>query len=159
MPELYQTVTDEVILDAVTILRQSGHGALATLDPETGHPQCTRIVLGTLGSAQPVMLASALTAHFKALVMDPRCSLLVGEVSKGDPLINPRLTLHCTAARVGEGDASLADMREIWLDQNPKSKIYIDLPDFAFFRLVVTKATYIAGFGQAFQLPAELFSA
>lgn len=159
MPDLYQPVTDEVKLDAITILRQSDYGALATLDPETGHPQCTRVVIGTFGSAQPVILVSALTAHTKAIIKDPRCSLLLGEVQKGDPLINPRLTLNCSAARVMPDDLELQAIRERWLDQHPKSKIYIDLPDFAFFRLNVTEATYIAGFGQAFKLPDDLFSA
>ncbi|PKP67608.1 MAG: pyridoxamine 5'-phosphate oxidase, partial [Alphaproteobacteria bacterium HGW-Alphaproteobacteria-5] len=98
--------------------------------------------------------ASGLSAHTRALAQDPRCSLLIGEPGKGDPLAHPRLSLVASAARVEKAGETHARLRRRYLARHPKSEIYLDLPDFAFYRLDCERAFLNGGFGKAFDLAA-----
>ena len=74
------------------LLNDSRHGALGVLDPESGGPFVSRVATAWEGRAA-LILVSALSHHSRALMADPRCSLLVGEPGpKGDPLTHPRLS-------------------------------------------------------------------
>lgn len=132
--------------------------AIGTLDPETGHPHVTRIAIGTTNKGAPVTLISSLSAHTRALQADSRCSLLLGEPGdKGDPLTHPRLTLQAVAHFIRRETPEHDACRTHWLDQHPKSKLYIDFGDFAFARFDVTAGHLNGGFGKAFTLtPADL---
>src|SRR3546814_1707590 len=72
------------------LLRTARHGALATLDPATGDPLATRTGLAADMDGAAVFLTSTLSAHTQALLADPRCSILLGEPGKGDPLAQDR---------------------------------------------------------------------
>ena len=136
-------------------IRTARFGALACLDPETGHPMASRVALATDLAGNPVILLSQLSGHFAALEGDARASLLVGEPGRGDPLAHPRITLTCQAARL-EGDDRLA-ARDRYLRRNPKAALYADFGDFAFWCLTLTGASLNGGFGKAFVLtPAGL---
>jgi putative heme iron utilization protein len=53
--------------------------------------------------------------------------------------------------------AEAEPLRDAWLARHPKAKVYIDLPDFAFVRLVPRSALLNGGFARAFRLtPADL---
>ena len=82
-----------------TLLRVSRFGALATVDPDDGAPFATRVATATDLDGAPLILVSGLSAHTRGLEADPRCSLLIGEPGKGDPLAHPRLTVKATAQR------------------------------------------------------------
>ena len=148
-PQRYQPPTDEAARHALALLGKARYGALASLRPD-GHPLATRVVF-VLDGATPVILVSGLSPHAEALARDPRCSLLVGEVPRGDPLAQPRLTLICTTRPLERTEA----LRARFLAGHPKAKLYIDLADFMFLALDVESATYIEGFGRAFQLTGE----
>ena len=68
---------------------------------ETGAPLASRVGVATDIDGAPLILVSMLSAHTPAILADPRCSLLVGEPGKGDPLAHPRLTLICRAVAAG----------------------------------------------------------
>lgn len=51
--------------------------------------------------------------------------------------------------------SSSAELRGMWLKRNPKAQIYVDLPDFSFWRLEPRSAVLIAGFGAAFTLKPD----
>ncbi len=142
--------TPEVIAEAWAIIAGATHAALATLEPGSGDPIASRVGLATLDDGTPLMIASALTAHSKALRADPRCSLLVGEPGKGDPLAHPRITLKCRAQILEPASAAVLEARARYLAHNPKAGLYIDLPDFRFFRLDMVSASFNGGFGRAF---------
>ncbi len=75
---------------------------------------------------------------------------------KGDPLTHPRLTLLGHAEFLERTDHS--EMRESWLRDHPKARLYVDFADFGFVRFQVTKGYLNGGFGAAFVLsPADLF--
>ncbi|MGF1594170.1 MAG: HugZ family protein [Kiloniellaceae bacterium] len=135
------------------LLRRARHGALATLDPETGEPLATRTGLASDMNGAPVFLTSTLSAHTRALLADPRCSLLLGEPGKGDPLAHPRLTVVGRAERVGEGDTR-ERLKRRYLARHPKAELYVDFPDFSFWRLAVQRGNLNGGFGRAYAMTA-----
>jgi putative heme iron utilization protein len=142
----------EAIRLAKTLTRSARFGALAALEPETGAPLASRVGVATDSDGTPLILVSQLSAHTKAIIADPRCSLLLGEPGKGDPLAHPRITLVCRAVKLERG--SLARARAEWryLNRNPKAKLYVGLGDFSFFRLEVERASLNGGFGKAYLL-------
>jgi putative heme iron utilization protein len=145
-------VDDSARVEAKRLVRTARYAALATLTPE-GAPMATRVALATLIDGAPTFLTSDLSAHTAALGRDPRCSLLVGEPGKGDPLAHPRLTLFGRAerlAREADGDA-----RRRFLARHPKAALYADFGDFAFWRVAVEGAEYNGGFGKAYVLESE----
>lgn len=147
----------EAIRLAKTLIRSARHGALAVLEPGTGAPLASRVATATDMDGAPLILISGLSAHTGALIADPRCSLLLGEPGKGDPLAHPRITLACEATQLERGGAEEARARRRYLNRHPKAKLYVDLGDFAFFRLDMLRASLNGGFGRAYLLDrAEL---
>ena len=144
--------TPEAIRLAKTLMRTSRYGALAVLDSSTGRPLASRVAVATDVDGTPIILVSGLAAHTPGLIAHPACSLLLGEVGKGDPLAHPRITLHCIALKVERNSADYAHTRRRYLNHNPKGSLYVNLGDFVFFRLAVESASLNGGFGKAFNL-------
>jgi len=76
--DLLQTVDDKARALARRLLGESRFGALAVLEPGTGHPLASRTAVAPDVDGAPLMLMSGLAAHTAALAADPRCSLLLG---------------------------------------------------------------------------------
>src|SRR5262245_36792691 len=91
--DVLRPTDEEAIRLGKTLVATARHGAIAVLDPETGAPLASRVGVATDADGAPIILVSMLAAHTRALIADPRCSLLVGEIGKGDPLAHPRITL------------------------------------------------------------------
>ncbi|ARC88174.1 HugZ family protein [Rhodovulum sp. MB263] len=126
--------------------------ALAVL--RDGAPFVTRIALTQGPDGLPVTLVSDLAPHTTALRACPDCSLLLGEPGpKGNPLTHPRLTLQARAVFV-TCPADRAALRETYLRQQPKARLYVDFTDFHFVRLMPQSGHLNGGFGQAFRLDA-----
>jgi len=135
------------------LLRAARHGALATLDRDSGDPLASRTGLATDIDGAPVFLTSTLSAHTQALLADPRCSLLIGEPGKGDPLAHPRITVTGRAERIPEGEVR-DRLRRRYLARHPKAALYADFPDFSFWRLQIARASLNGGFGRAYAMSA-----
>lgn len=140
------------------LIDEARTGALAVLHPDTSAPFVSRIAVGTDAAGTPVTLISALALHTRALRADPRAALLLGEPGlKGDPLTHPRLTLTVTARFLDPAAPERESLRARWLADHPKSKLYVDFPDFSFVRLDVAGAAFNGGFGKAYELtPSDL---
>jgi putative heme iron utilization protein len=134
------------------LLRSARYAAIAVLDPQTGFPFASRVLLGTDIDGVPVILVSGLSAHTRALDADARASLLTGEPGKGDPLAYARLTTQCRAEAVERDSPVHARIRTRFLSRHAKAKLYIDFPDFRFFRLIPENASLNGGFGRAYLL-------
>jgi len=143
------------IRQARTLVRTARFGALAVLESETGTPLASRVGVATDLDGTPLILVSMLSAHTRALLADPRCSLLVGEPGKGDALAYPRITLVCRAAGLERGTAEHARAERRYLNRNPKAKLYVGLGDFSFFRLELQRASLNGGFGKAYLFKRE----
>ena len=152
MPEqnVLREVDDDARRLAGSLLRCERYAALGALEPGTGVPLVSRVAVATSVDGSPIFLISQLSAHFGALEADPRCSLLLGTPGKGDPLAHPRMTLVGRAVKT-EGEER-ARLRARFLARHPKSALYADFGDFAFWRVEMERASLNGGFGKAFEL-------
>ncbi len=141
---------------AKDLLNAARTAALAFARAEDGAPFISRIGLGLAPDGTPLSLISELAIHTLALRQNPRAALLVGEPGpRGDPLNSPRLSLSVDAAFVPADAPERRMLRDQWLAQHPKSKLYIDFADFSFVRFRILDAALNGGFGRAARLSAE----
>lgn len=156
--QLLRPTDDEARELACTLLRGARYMSLGVLDPATGFPSVSRALTAIDLDGVPVVLVSALSGHTKGLKDDSRCSLLAGEPGKGDPLAHARMTVFCEAEPVSKDSAAHQRIRARFLRRHAKAQLYVDFPDFRFFRLVPVQASLNGGFGRAFALVgADLF--
>ena len=151
-PDVLRPTDDEARRLARMLVRASPFASLAVIEPGTGHPSSSRVLLATDIDCCPVILVSALAMHAGALKADPRASLLCGEPGKGDPLAWPRITVACRAETIDRDSEAGMLVRQRFLRRHPKSRLYIDFGDFSFFRLVPLRASLNGGFGRAFAI-------
>ncbi|MFY8100563.1 MAG: HugZ family protein, partial [Allorhizobium sp.] len=123
---------------------------MATLDRETGHPFASLVSVATDFDGSPLLLMSTLSAHTQNIEADPRVSLLLSQGGKGDPLAHPRLTVIGRCARDPSPVA-----RHRFLKRHPKSALYADFGDFAFYRITIESGHLNGGFARAARLSAD----
>lgn len=150
--DVLRETDDEAVALARRLVRSARYGALATLEPGDGAPHASRVAVATDGDGAPVILISQLSAHRAALDADQRCSLLLGEPGKGDPLAHPRISVACRARQIPRDGQEGTRIRRRYLARHPKAALYADFADFAFFRLEPLKAGLNGGFGRAYAL-------
>jgi putative heme iron utilization protein len=144
---------------AKTLLRATRSGTLCTLDRNTGYPFASLVNVGTEPDGSPLILVSGLATHTANLEVDGRASLLLAETGKGDALAHPRLTVLGTFAPVDRDSSEHTRARRRFLARHPKSELYADFPDFAFWRMSVVSAHFNGGFARAADLkPADVLT-
>ncbi|WP_431300937.1 HugZ family protein [Tabrizicola sp. BL-A-41-H6] len=137
-------------------LLQATHAALAYTDVQTDTPGISRIAFGLGPDGAMLTLISALAPHHAGLSAHPACALMLGEPSgKGDPLTHPRLMIRATARFIAPVAPDRPAIRDHWLGQHPKAKLYIDFADFAFVRFQPVSALLNAGFARAYRLTSD----
>ncbi|MFC4170777.1 HugZ family protein [Microvirga sp. GCM10011540] len=134
------------------LMRTARSGALATNDAAGGVPFASLVAVATDVDGSPLILTSQLSAHTKLLEADARCSLLLSSSGKGDPLAHPRVTLLAEARRVERSSPEGERIRRRYLAHQPKASLYVDFPDFAFWRLDIASASLNGGFGRAYRM-------
>lgn len=136
------------------LLRATRAGTLATNDPASGFPLATLVNVATDTDGTPLLLLSGLSLHTRNLAADGRAALLLSAIGKGDPLAHPRLTLVGTCQRTETPAA-----RRRFLAKHPKAKLYVDLPDFTFWRMSIAAVHLNGGFARAAALgPADVLT-
>jgi putative heme iron utilization protein len=133
------------------LLRGVRAGALATLTGD-GTPFATLVNVATDFDGAPVLLMSGLAAHTKNLAADPRASILLAEGGKGDPLAHPRLTVTGRVRRI-DAVEERTRLKLRFLARHPKSALYADFGDFAFYRLEIASVHLNGGFARAADFP------
>ena len=149
-----QSANDSARETARLLLQEARFGTLATIQ-DNGYPFASLITFALDGARTPFLLVSRLSHHTKHLLADPRCSLLVGEPGKGDPLAHARITLQCSASIVDRTSDENLSLRDLFLARHPKAALYIDFPDFLYIRLTIEEASLNGGFGKAFRLSCD----
>jgi putative heme iron utilization protein len=92
---------------------------------------------------RPVFFISSMAMHTHNLRADPRASLLITQPDvSGDPLGAARLTLLGDAT-----EAPAAQVSELYLSRYENAKYWQEYSDFAYYRLQVSGAYFIGGFG------------
>jgi putative heme iron utilization protein len=95
-------------------------------------------------SGDPLYLLSELAEHTRNLRADPRASLLVQDsLASADPQAGARVTLLGTA-EPHDSETS----RKSYVSRHPQAAEYLSLGDFKVWRLNVTEARYVGGFGE-----------
>ncbi|HRO14198.1 MAG TPA: pyridoxamine 5'-phosphate oxidase family protein [Paracoccus sp. (in: a-proteobacteria)] len=151
-PLPHRPADDAARAEARRILAQARHATLAVLD-EGGWPMQSRIALQADAAGQPLALLSGLALHTRRLAADPRAALLIAPLSgRGSPMAQPRLSLQVRAQMAEPGES--AGLRALWRMRDPKSAVYLDLPDFRFWRMHPRSGLLNAGFGRAWLLDA-----
>lgn len=131
--------------EAKQFLRTTQRGILSTISTKfNGYPfgSVTPFILDHSGS--PVILISTLAEHTKNIIEQPKVSLIVFN-GEEDLQANARLTLLGEAIKVDKDDAVL---KARYLRYHPQAEGYFDMHDFQFYRIQITQARYIAGFGK-----------
>ena len=149
---ILQPVDDKARALARRLVRTARFGALAVLEPGSGHPHASRVAVAPDIDGVPAMLLSSLSPHTTALDADPRCTLLLGEPGRGDPLAHPRISVIGLAQRLLRDSEADARVRGRFLARHPKAGLYAGFGDFGFFRLEPQRAVLVGGFGRAFEL-------
>ena len=142
---------------AKSLLRRSRQGALATLMAGSGDPYCSLVNLASHPDGSPILLISRLAQHTRNLLADSRVSLMLDERAAGDPLEGARIMLAGRAVEAAPEQAEI--LRRRYLNAHPSAEAFVEFKDFSFFRIVLSGAHLVAGFGRIIDLkPAQLLT-
>lgn len=145
----------EAIALTGSLISKATHGALAANDPNSAFPHISRIQLSVGKDGSLITLISSLSAHTKCITADPKCTILIGEPGKGDPLAHPRISIQVIAEPVERTSDEYPKIRSAHLAHYPKAQLYVDFGDFSFFKLVPQRAALNGGFGKAYELTKD----
>ncbi len=137
-------------LAAKKLLREGRSGALATLMPKSGDPYCSLVNVATEASGAPLLLLSTLALHTKNILADQRISLMLDERKDGDPLEGARLMLMGTCSKNGDSSA-----RASYLRRHTEAEMFANFGDFSFYRMEISRAHLVAGFGRIVDLAPQ----
>jgi hypothetical protein len=149
MPEAIDRAVRE-LLEAQRI------ASLGTL--HDGEPYVSMVPFALLaGAPEFIVHVSALAAHTKDMLAEPKVSLLV--IAPHDANVSPqataRLTIQGDAMRIDESDARHATAKRAYMDRFPQSAQTFELPDFSIFGIRPRALRFVGGFAQAKSLTPE----
>jgi heme iron utilization protein len=131
---------------ARTIVTAGHTAALSTVAVDSGGVPFGSLVAHAVdGLGRPLLCLSDLAEHSRNLTADPRASVLVTESGDGDPLALGRVTL------LGEVSVLAGDERSTALATYQAAHpdaFYVEFSDFRIYRLEVTSARFVGGFGR-----------
>ena len=136
---------------ARNLLRAADHGTLATLRGD-GTPFASLAAIATDGRGEPLLLLSELAEHTRNIQIDPRVSLMVEEVRHRP---NPQTKARVTVVGRLEQTSVDRDGRR-YLTRHPSASLYAGFGDFSFWRLTMSSAHFVAGFGRAVELGRDM---
>ncbi|HZF36650.1 MAG TPA: pyridoxamine 5'-phosphate oxidase family protein [Candidatus Angelobacter sp.] len=132
------------------LLRATDRAALATSlagrEPVGAEawPYASLVLLACDHDAAPLLLMSDLAEHSKNIAADPRAALLIdGTAGRTDPLTGPRVTVLGTVEKTEE-----PRLKARFVARHPSAALYADFADFHLYRVTVTRAHFVAGFGR-----------
>lgn len=132
------------------LMREARSAALATLMPGSGDPYCSLVNVASAFDGAPLLLISKLAVHTRNIAADSRVSLMLDERKEGDPLEGARVMLMGRAVvTTDEND------RRRYLARQPEAEMFAGFADFAFYRLEISAAHLVAGFGRIVDLKPQ----
>lgn len=125
------------------VARAADRAALATAMAADGAPYASLVMVAWTHDASPLLLISTLAEHTKNILADDRVGLLIdGTGGLENPLTGPRVTL---TGRIAATEAP--DQLARYVARHPDAAGYAGFADFALYRMSVTRAHMVAGFG------------
>ena len=138
------TESSNIAHTARALIRMGATASLATQSAEDGPwPYVSLVTVACDYDATPILLLSDLAVHSKNIAADDRVSLLFAEGGEGDVLERGRVTVLGHARKTDE-----PRQRARFLARHPESEGYAGFKDFHFYKLAVTRAHLVAGFGR-----------
>lgn len=140
-----------------TLVHGAGSALLSTIarDP-AGYPFGSLVTFLVDTDGSPWVLVSTMAEHTRNAQSDPRASLLVTEQAPSgvDPLALGRVSL------VGDLTAQTptAELRAAFLERHPGARVYVDFPDFGWWKLDVRAIRYVGGFGRMSWVEADEYA-
>ena len=126
------------------LVRSLPTATLATALAADGWPYASLVLVACDLDASPLLLISTLAEHTRNLASDARVSLLYdGTTGLAERLTGARATVLGMAERTAD-----PRHRARFLHRHPGAAMYADFKDFAFYRVAVTRAHLVAGFGR-----------
>jgi putative heme iron utilization protein len=138
--------------EARQFLSATHNGVLSTISARLeGYPfgSIAPFVLDHEGC--PLILISTIAEHTKNIQADARVSLIAFDPTSPDMQASARLTVVGNA-QLAEKDAAL---RARYLRYFPQAEGYFDMHDFLFYRIEMTQARFIGGFGNIHWIPGD----
>ena len=118
--------------------------------PGSGDPYCSLVNVATAFDGAPLLLISKLAIHTKNILADSRVSLMLDERKEGDPLEGARVMLMGRAAVTADEHD-----RRRYLARQPEAAMFAGFGDFAFYRIEISTAHLVAGFGRIVDLKPQ----
>ena len=131
--------------EARLLLRRERHATVATFDRETGYPYASLVNFATDLAGLPVIFISRLARHTANLLHNSRASLMAyaSPPAGSDLLTAPRVSV------IGDFEPVAREVAgERYGDHHPAARMYLNFPDFSFWRLKPKLVHGIAGFGR-----------
>jgi len=143
------------------LVRRAGRAALATqladddrADGAVPWPYASLVLASADHDGSPLLLLSDLADHSRNLAARPEAALLFdGTGGRRDPLTGPRATLLGRVAPLAEG-ATARRLTARFVARHPGAEVYAGFKDFRLYRMAVTRAHLVAGFGRIHWLSA-----
>ncbi len=144
--------TDEQLAALSALIRSRRNAALAVIDAD-GAPLTAMVSYVETHDLSGLLLhLSALSSHKRALLKDPRCSLLIcQEDHAGVPEVMQleRVALQGEAHVIARSSPDYGALRARFLEKLPGAELMFGLADFDLLRMTPRSARYVAGFGRA----------
>lgn len=135
------------------LLRRASTASLATSMASDDQPYASLVLMATDPTGQPLLLLSDLAVHSKNIAKNPHISLLITEeAGNRDPLTLSRASMEGVLDII-EDDG----LKARYLRRFPSAHDFADFPDFKLYRMKVSRAHLVAGFGDIHWLDGEKF--
>jgi hypothetical protein len=118
-----------------------------------GRPYVSLVMMATDPAGNPLLLLSDLAVHSKNLTKNAQVSILIAEdADERDPLTLPRISVEGILEIVENNE-----LRDRYLRRFPSAGDFADFPDFNLYRMTVSRAHLVAGFGEIHWLDSQKF--
>jgi putative heme iron utilization protein len=147
-------------LDAARLVIAHRWAALATLG-EDGPAASMVAYAPEINLSSLVLFLSALSAHTRNLITEPRVALVISDADQGteDPQTLARLSLKGTAEMVERTDPEFEGVWQTYVSRLPAAAPRIALGDFSLFRVAIREVHYVGGFARAGTIPVARLAA
>lgn len=125
------------------LIEKSKTAALGSMHKDT--PFISLVPYAVDKKGNPIIFVSELAVHTKNLQKSPNCSLMVSRENKEDVFNSQRLTFLGRMEKVPEKEVE--EVQKAYLEKYPDQEYLLQLDDFAFYRMTITKIYYVGGFG------------
>ena len=125
------------------LIESSKTAALGSMQKDTPFISLVPYAIDKTGN--PIIFISDMAVHTKNLQKTASCSLMMSKENKEDVFNSQRVTFLGKMEKVPEKE--IEEVKKAYLEKYPDQEYLMELDDFAFYRMKITKIYYVGGFG------------